>query len=514
MSGTGKVILVGAGPGAPDLITVRGADALRRADAVVYDALASKALLELAPPGALRIDVGKRGHDEPTRTQEETNALLLRLAAEGRTVVRLKGGDPYVFGRGGEEASACAAAGIPFEVVPGVSAVLGALAFAGIPITDRRHGASFAVVTGHKDPTKVTRETRWDLLARAADTLVILMGMRNLAQIVARLLEAGRSPATPSAVVMSGTLPAQRVVTAPLGDLVARVASAGVGAPAVVVIGDVVSLREALAWYERQPLFGRRVLVTRAPEQASELVAALAHAGAEAVLAPLIQICAPADPAPLDAALDRLASYDAIVFTSANAVRFTAQRAVQRGIALATGAARVICVGPATAQAALDAGFPVHRAPPARYDAEAVLDLLVGEGEVRGRRFLVPRSDLARDVLPDGLRAAGAAVDAVIAYRNAPAAVDGAWLREQLVSGQLDVLTFASPSAARRFCAELDTPARAAAARCTVAAIGPVTARALAAEGLPAHVVAQSATAVGLVEEIALALAARQGESG
>ena len=180
VSRPGKVILVGAGPGAPDLITVRGADALRRADAVVYDALASKALLDLAPPEALRIDVGKRGHDAPTRTQEETTALLLRLAAEGRTVVRLKGGDPYVFGRGGEEASACAEAGIPFEVVPGVSAIFGALAFAGIPITDRRHGASFAVVTGHKDPTKVTRETRWDLLARAADTLVILMGMRNL----------------------------------------------------------------------------------------------------------------------------------------------------------------------------------------------------------------------------------------------------------------------------------------------------------------------------------------------
>jgi len=195
---TGKVILVGAGPGAPDLITVRGAEALRRADAVVYDALASKELLDLAPPGALRIDVGKRGHDAPTRTQEETTALLLRLAAEGRTVVRLKGGDPYVFGRGGEEASACAEAGIPFEVVPGVSAIFGALAFAGIPITDRRHGASFAVVTGHKDPSKVTRETRWDLLARAADTLVILMGMRNLSEIVARLLG---QPAPPPAKV-------------------------------------------------------------------------------------------------------------------------------------------------------------------------------------------------------------------------------------------------------------------------------------------------------------------------
>jgi uroporphyrinogen III methyltransferase/synthase len=509
MSGVGKVILVGAGPGAPDLITVRGADALRSADVVVYDALASKALLDLAPPHAQRIDVGKRGHDAPTRTQEETTALLLHLAAQGHTVVRLKGGDPYVFGRGGEEASACAEAGIPFEVVPGVSAIFGALAYAGIPITDRRHGASFAVVTGHKDPTKVTRETRWDLLARAADTLIILMGMRNLAQIVERLLEAGRSPATPAAVVMSGTLPAQRVVTAPLGELAAAAERADVGAPAVVVVGDVVSLRDALAWYERQPLFGRRVLVTRAPEQAGELVAALAQAGADAVLAPLIRLAPPDDPAALDVALDHLVDYDAIVFTSANAVRFTAQRARERAVALATGRAHVVCVGPATAQAALEAGLPVHSAPPARYDAEAVLALLLADGDVRGKRFLVPRSDLARDVLPDGLRAAGARVDAVVAYRNAPAEVDRDWLLGELSAGRLDVLTFASPSAAQRFCALLDDAARRDAARCTIAAIGPVTARALAAAGLPAHVVAQSATAAGLVEELALAIAAR-----
>jgi len=314
-------------------------------------------------------------------------------------------------------------------------------------------------------------------------------------------------------VVMSGTLPAQRVVTAPLGELVAAAQRAGIGAPAVVVVGDVVTLRDALAWYEHQPLFGRRVLVTRAPEQSGELVAALAHAGAEAVLCPLIRLAEPGDPSALDAALGRLADYDAIVFTSANAVRFTAQRAQQRGVALATVRGRVICVGPATAQAALDAGLPVHRAPPARYDAEAVLAQLLAEGDVRDRRFLVPRSDLARDVLPDGLRAAGAEVDAVVAYRNALAEVDRDWLRGELVAGRLDVLTFASPSAARRLCALLDAPARRAAERCTVAAIGPVTARALASEGLPAQVVAQSATAAGLVEELALAMAARQGES-
>jgi uroporphyrinogen III methyltransferase/synthase len=260
----GRVILVGAGPGDPELITVRGAAWLREADAVVYDALASTELLDLAPAGALRIDVGKRGHDAPTRPQPEINALLVRLASEGKTVVRLKGGDPFVFGRGGEEASACAAAGIAFEVVPGISSAVGALAYAGIPLTDRRHSASFAVATGHKDPTAVARETRWEALGRAADTLVILMGMRNLESIVERLLAGGADPGTPAAIVMEGALPTQRVLEAPLGELARRAREAGLGAPAVVVVGNVVRLRPELAWFERRPLFGMRVLVSRA----------------------------------------------------------------------------------------------------------------------------------------------------------------------------------------------------------------------------------------------------------
>jgi len=501
----GRVILVGAGPGAPDLITLRGAEALRRCDAVVYDALAAPELLDLAPAGALRINVGKRGHDAPTRSQEEITALLLRLAGEGRTVVRLKGGDPYVFGRGGEEAAACAQAGVPFEVVPGVSSIFGALAYAGIPITDRRHAASFAVVTGHKDPTKAARETRWDLLARSADTLLVLMGMRNLEEIAGRLLDAGRAPTTPAAVVMHGTLPRQRVVTAPLGEIAAAARRAGLGAPAVFVVGDVVGLRDALAWYERRPLFGRRVLVTRTPEQARELLAALAEAGAEGVPVPLIALAPPgAGPQreALDAALDALADYDRIVFTSANAVRFTAARAAERGVTLDPGGARVVCVGPRTAEAARAAGLPVHDTPPARFDAEGVLEAL-GHEPLHGLRVLLPQSDLARDTLPAGLRRAGASVDAVVAYRNRPADVDAAALRAELVQGRLDALTFTSPSTVRRFVDLLDAPAHEAAARCTVAAIGPVTARALADAGLAPTVVAASATASALVDALA-----------
>jgi len=503
----GRVILVGAGPGAPDLITVRGARALAEADAIVYDSLASKALLDMAPAYAERFDVGKRGHEAPTLPQEETTALLLRLAFEGKTVVRLKGGDPYVFGRGGEEASACAEAGVPFEVVPGVSSVFGALAHAGIPITDRRHGASFAVVTGHKDPTKVSAETRWELLGEAADTLLVLMGMRNLAEIVTRLIEGGRAPSTPAAVVMNGTLPTQRVVEAPLSELPARAAEAGVTAPAVVVVGDVVRLRDRLAWYEKQPLFGRRVLITRSAEQSPELARAFASAGAEPVVVPLIELRGPADPSSLDAALERLAEYDALVFTSANAVRFTAERAGMRKVPLSAARA-VICVGPRTAQAARDAGIPVHHIPPHRFDAEGVLEEILRALPPQGRRFLLPHSDLARETLALGLREAGAQVDAVVAYANAPAEVDAPALRASLEGGGLDVLTFASPSAARRFRELLDDTALAAARRCLVAAIGPVTADALREAGLAPNVVAPQSGVSGLVSAIADSVAA------
>ena len=504
----GKVWLVGAGPGAPDLITLRGAEALRRADAVVYDALASPRLLELAPPEADRIDVGRRGHDAPTRSQPEITALLVELASAGRRVVRLKGGDPYVFGRGGEEASALAAAGIPFEVVPGVSSALGALAYAGIPLTDRRHSASFAVVTGHSDPTVVSRETRWDLLARGPDTLVILMGMRNLRELLGRLEAAGRPGATPAAAVMSGTHPEQHVVSSTLAGLADAVESAGLGSPAVVVVGEVVGLRETLSWWERQPLFGRRVLVTRSREQAGAFVDALAAEGARAVCAPMIQLEAPADCSELDAALEDLGAYTQLVFTSANAVRFSAARARARGLELRPGpATRVICVGPATARAALEGpGCPSTACRRPSTMPRRCWKGLLRDGDLAGQRVLIPRSDLARDTLPEGLRAAGARVDAVVAYRNLPAAIDAEALRRQLLAGELDALTFASPSAVRRFAALLDAQALAAARRCVVAAIGPVTARALERAGLPAAAVAGSATPAALVEALAAAL--------
>ncbi len=505
----GRVLLVGAGPGDPDLITVRGAQALRSADVVVYDALAAEQLLDLAPPEAQRINVGKRGHDDPTRPQEETTALLLRLAQQGKTVVRLKGGDPFVFGRGGEEASALAEAGIPFEIVPGVSSVIGALAYAGIPITDRRYSASFAVVTGHKDPTRVTQDTRWADLGRAADTLVILMGMRNLEGLVEKIIAGGLSPETPAAVVVDGTLPSQRVVEAPLKQLAERVRAEGLGAPAVVVIGNVVKLRQHLSWIERRPLFGRRVLVTRTPEQASEWMEALRAAGADPQLMPMLRIEAASDLGPLDAALGRLHSYDALLITSANAIRFLAARARERDVLLREFGGSVVCVGPKSAEATLAEGLPVQTVPAERFDAEGMLDAIEKQFPPAGRRFLLPRAEGARETLCEGLRAAGAMVDAVTAYRTLAPDIDAAALCERLTAGRLDVLTFASPSAVRNFMSLLDGAARRAVSNCLVAAIGPTTAEALRKEGLAPDVVPERASAADLVAALIEACGAK-----
>ncbi len=488
---TGRVVLVGAGPGDPDLITVRGAAALASADVVLYDELSSEELLHLAPERAERINVGKRGHELPTRSQEEIQKLLIERATAGDTVVRLKGGDPFVFGRGGEEASACAEARIPCEIVPGVSSVVGALAYAGIPITDRRYSASFAAVTGHKDPTRASEGTRWAELGSAVDTLVILMGMKKLEVLLDRIMSGGRDPATPAAVVMNGTLASQLVIEAPLGELAARVREAGLGAPSLVVVGDVVRLRKQLQWWEKKPLFGKRVLVTRTPAQAGEMASALRAAGAEPVLRPMIQLLEPEDAREIDAALARIDDYDGLLFTSANAVRFFAARARKQGLGdrLSGLSARILCVGPRSAHAALEEGLSVHLTGSGRGDAEVFLRELVEVLPPSGRRFLLPHSDIGGTVMRDGLREAGAEVDAVVAYRNLPASVDAEALNRDLIAGALDVLTFASPSAVYHFFSLLSAGARRAVEGIIVAAVGRTTGRALQEVGVEADVI-------------------------
>lgn len=505
------MVLVGAGPGDPDLITVRGAQALARADVVLYDQLATHELLSLAPPHAVLVNVGKRGHDAPTRSQEEINRLLVEHASAGRTVVRLKGGDPFVFGRGGEEASAAAAAGIAFEVVPGITSALSALAYAGIPVTDRRYSASFAVVTGHKDPTRVSERTRWRELGHAVDTLVILMGMRNLPQLVEQIIAGGRDPQTPAAAVQHGSLASQRVVEAPLARLPEAVRAAGLGAPAAVVVGDVVRLRAELTWWENVPLFGRRVLVTRAPHQAGELAREIRAVGAEPVLRPMIELVPQTDAqecAAIDDALAGLAETDAIVFSSSNAVHFFSAALDARGLDASGFEGQVLCVGQKTAESALAAGLPVNRVASGRSDAEGLLREFLAHLAPKGLRVLIPRSDIGRTVIADGLSAAGAEVASLAFYVNRRPEIDAASLRAELCEGRLHVLTFTSPSTVDHFVEVLDPASREAVDRCVVAAVGRTTARALERHGIRPDVVPQSPEVRALVEAIVAHVAA------
>jgi uroporphyrinogen III methyltransferase / synthase len=504
----GRLILVGAGPGDPDLITVRGAAALGIADVVLYDELASEELLSLLPAHAERINVGKRGHDPPTRSQDDINRLIVEEARAGKTVIRLKGGDPFIFGRGAEEASACVAAGVPYEVVPGLTSALAAPAYAGIPLTDRRHSASFAVVTGHNDPGRAAEGIRWRALGSAVDTLVILMGMRNLRSLLAELVEGGTDSGTPAAAVMNGTRPEQKVQVATVATLADAVEAAGLKAPSVVVVGKVAVLRETLSWWESSPLFGMGALVSRAPHQAGELASALRAVGAVPSIRPLIDLVpceAPAELAAVDECLARLDDYENLVFSSSNAVRFFIHHVDRNGLrgVLEDLSARVLCIGSATSRAAMDEGMHVHFVlPGGRGDAESMLAEILRSLAPEDRRVLIPQSDIARSVLSRGLAEAGAHVDAVAFYRNLRPEVDADMLRADLVAGNLPLLFFTSPSAVRHFSDLLDAESRKACERCIVAAVGGTTAEALVEIGITAQVVPRRPDVRAMVEAV------------
>ncbi len=498
----GRVILVGAGPGAPDLITLRGERALRSADVVLHDALVSPELLSLAPPGCRLIDIGRRGHEGPAQDRKAVIDLLLEHARAGATVVRLKGGDPYVFGRGAEEAGALRRAGIPFEVAPGISSALGGLAYAGIPVTDRRYAASFAVVTGSEDPQGAHGGVNWEALAASVDTLVVLMGMRALEEITARLLAAGLQATRPAAAVMSASTPAQRSVVATLGTLSSAVRDAGLSAPGVVVVGEVVQLADELDWFTRLPLFGRRILVTRAREQAGEWRRALSAAGAEPVSCPMIQIEAVRAAPGLADALAKLADFDFLLLTSANAARQFAARACEAGVSLSALRGRVYTVGEVSAAAAAEVGLasaPLHAA---AGSAAVLLETLRARGDLAGKKILLPRAERGRELLARGLEDAGAQVEEVVVYRTTAAAFDAEALGAELKAGALDALTFASPSAVRNFAGRLGAEGVAAARRAVVAAIGPVTAEACAEQGIGPDVTAAEPTSAALVRAL------------
>jgi uroporphyrinogen III methyltransferase/synthase len=428
------VYLVGAGPGDPRLVTVRGADLLRRADVVVYDRLAGDALLDLAPSGCLLIDAGK-GPGDVTLTQDETTDLLIEHGRRGALVVRLKGGDPFVFGRGGEEAQALREAGVAYEIVPGISSAIAVPAYAGVPVTHRDLAAQVTIVTGHERPGKPRADVDWAALAGLPGTLVVLMGVARLGPVAAALIAGGKAPETPVCVTQSGTTAAQRSVVGTLATIAADVEAAAIRSPAVTVVGAVAALREELAWAELRPLHGRRIVVTRARAQASGLVERLRDLGAEVDECAVIRIEPLAGP-PLDAA-----AYGLICVTSPNAPRLFLERC--GGDARALAAATVAAIGPGTAAALREVGL-VADVVAERSLAEGLLEAL--PGDLAGVRALVARAEEARDTLPEGLRAAGAEVDVVPLYRTLAARPRHP---ERMLSA--DAVAFTSSSTVTRF---------------------------------------------------------------
>jgi uroporphyrinogen III methyltransferase/synthase len=511
---TGRVYLVGAGPGDPGLLTRRGERCLAQADVVVHDYLVGPRLLESVRPGAEVVALGQ-SHDDPERPcQRDIDAFLVARAREGKTVVRLKNGDPFLFGRGGEEAEALRDAGVPFEIVPGVSAALAVPAYAGIPLTHREHASLVTVATGHLAPTPPGVDAGaalpWPALAGQGGTLVFLMGMRALPSIMEALANHGLAPDTPAAAVSWGTTGRQATVVATVATLAGRVGAAGVGAPGVVVVGEVVRLRERLGWFESRPLLGRRVVVTRPRAQAPALADLLEAEGAEVVLCPTIALVPAPDPEPLGRAVAEAGTYDWIVFTSANGVRVFFDRfAADRRDVRALAGSRLAAIGPETA-AELERWMLRPAILPDDYRAEGLLAAFARE-DVRGRRILLPRAAEARPVLPQVLRSRGAIVDEVVAYRAVlPPDADGSGLVSALEAGSIDALTFTSSSTVRNFVRLLGaaTATRLVrGGRPVVACIGPVTAETARQLGLPVDLLAPSYT----VASLTAALVARLG---
>jgi uroporphyrinogen III methyltransferase/synthase len=498
----GKVYLVGAGPGDPGLLTLKGKECLEKADVVLYDYLANPALLYYAPATAQRIYVGRRGRGQ-YQDQAEISRLLIERAKEGNVVVRLKGGDPFVFGRGGEEAEAVAAAGVDFEIVPGVTAAVAVPAYAGIPVTHRTLASTVTIVTGHEDPTKPATLLEWPKLASASGTLVFMMGMKNLPSIVGQLLSEGRPSGTPVAAIRWGTKAHQQTIVGTLGDIVAKAEAVHLEPPTVIVVGEVVRLREQLNWFETKPLFGKRIVLTRAQEQAREFSRLLAAYGAEPVEVPTIQIVPPASWQAIDDAMTRLTTYQWLVFTSVNGVKPFMNRLHGAGKdTRALAHLRVCAIGPRTAQQ-LETYGVTPDVIPAEFQAEGVIASLANE-DIRGTHILIPRAEVAREILPEQLRELGAMVDVIPVYRTIAPAVDVASLTQQLHDGRIAAVTFTSSSTVRNF-VELfggRDAVKLLLAQAVIACIGPITACTAKEYGLTTTVMPAENTVPALAEAI------------
>ena len=481
--------LIGAGPGDPSLITVKGQKILARADVILYDHLASERLLDVAPPQAEKIYVGKKRAKHEV-TQEEISALMIDRANRGLTVVRLKGGDPFIFARGGEEMEALASAGVPFEIVPGVTTPLGIAAYTGVPLTHREHSSAVTFVTGHN-----VEAIDWSKIG-ASETIVLFMGLVNFPAIARALIEKGRSPDTPAMAVRWATRPDQETIVGTLETLPQRLNDAGMKPPATIVIGEVVALRHQFNWYERLPLFGQRIVVTRDRLQAGDLADPLEALGAEALLLPAIEIRDPSNPKPLDDAITRLESYDWLIFTSANGVRYFVDALDKSPRDLRSLKSRICAIGPAT-KAAVEALHLKVDLMPKEYVAESLLEAFAEES-LQSSRILLPRAAVARDLIPMELERRGATVDVVETYQT----VVPAGLAEHaraILDRKPHWFTFTSSSTVTNFIA---AAGREALGKIKVASIGPITSATLREHDIQPTVEARPHTISGLVQAL------------
>jgi uroporphyrinogen III methyltransferase / synthase len=497
----GKAHLVGAGPGDPGLITVKGRECIERADVIVYDYLASPSLLKYAKKESEIIYVGKQGGDH-TLSQDGINALITEKAKKGHTVTRLKGGDPFIFGRGAEEAEVLIENGISFEVVPGVTSAIAAPAYAGIPLTHRNFTSTVAFVTGHEDPGKEESNINWEALAKGIGTIVFLMGVKNLPNIVMQLMNHGISPDTPVALVRWGTTSKQKSVSGTIGNIVEKVKAAGLKSPAIIVVGNVVKLKEKMDWFEKKPLFGKRVVVTRAREQASDLVATLSSFGAECLEFPTIKVEPPDDYGPLDKAIENISTYDWLIFTSVNGVKFFFDRLFANGRDMRSfHNIKTAVIGPATSERLLCYGLKSDVIPES-YRAESVIDAFRNIN-LEGKRVLIPRAKEARTKLPEELVKMGASVDDITAYRTIAVTGEASGLIEELKNKTIDLVTFTSSSTVKNFAA-LIPPGMIEELmnNVVVASIGPVTTDTAKELGFKVDITAESYTIPGLCDAI------------
>jgi len=482
---TGKVYLVGAGPGDPGLLTMKAKECIAQADVVIYDFLANQAFLGYADDKAELIYVGKKGGSH-TMGQGDINTLIIEKAKEGLNVVRLKGGDPFIFGRGGEEAQELAKSGVSFQVIPGVTSAIAVPAYAGIPLTHRDYTSTVAFVTGHEDPTKEKSDIDWGKLSTGVGTLVFLMGVSNLARIAKSLMEHGRAPETPVAVINRGTVPEQKTIVGTLQDIADQAQKEEVKPPAIIVVGDIVNLREELNWFENKPLFGKRIVVTRAREQASGFLASLSELGAECIEFPTIEIISPSSWKHLDEAIHSLESYQWLLFTSVNGVKYFFQRLETLGKDVRDlKGIKVGAIGPKTAEAIHEKGIRLDLVPD-EYRAEAVVEAFKKQ-ETKASKILLPRAAQAREVLPQELEKMGAKVDVVEAYRTVMPDSDKGRVKEMLKSGKVDMVTFTSSSTVNNFTEMFKKDGEKFQRwmrNVAVACIGPITARTAKEEGL------------------------------